>query len=100
MIMDLRIGMIIINQETGETTMSEYIIRERENPFQQIVLNQLFAIKSQLEITNNHLSMLNDTLRANKTTKSNKAKSKKTLLEVTQEDPRQLKFPFENTSQA
>ena len=77
--------------------MSEYIIRERENPFQQIVLNQLFAIKSQLEITNNHLSMLNDTLRANKNKKS---KSKKTLLEVTQEDPRQMKFPFENTSQA
>lgn len=76
--------------------MSEYIIRERENPFQQIVLNQLFAIKSQLEITNNHLSMLNDTLRSNKNKKS---KSKKTLLEVTQEDPRQLKFPFENTSQ-
>ena len=45
MIMDLRIGMIIINQETGETTMSEYIIREREDPFHQIVLNQLFAIK-------------------------------------------------------
>lgn len=77
--------------------MSEYIIRERENPFQQIVLNQLFAIKSQLEITNNHLSMLNDTLRSNKNKKS---KSKKTLLEVTQEDPRQMKFPFENTSQA
>ena len=77
--------------------MSEYIIRERENPFQQIVLNQLFAIKSHLEITNNHLSMLNDTLRANKNKKS---KSKKTLLEVTQEDPRQMKFPFENTSQA
>lgn len=77
--------------------MSEYIIKERENPFQQIVLNQLFAIKSQLEITNNHLSMLNDTLRANKNKKS---KSKKTLLEVTQEDPRQMKFPFENTSQA
>ena len=76
--------------------MSEYIIRERENPFQQIVLNQLFAIKSQLEITNNHLSMLNDTLRSNKNKKS---KSKKTLLEVTQEDPRQMKFPFENTSQ-
>lgn len=89
--------MIIINQNTEETTMSEYIIRERENPFQQIVLNQLFAIKSQLEITNNHLSMLNDTLRSNKNKKS---KSKKTLLEVTQEDPRQLKFPFENTSQA
>lgn len=89
--------MIIINQNTGETTMSEYIIRERENPFQQIVLNQLFAIKSQLEITNNHLSMLNDTLRSNKNKKS---KSKKTLLEVTQEDPRQMKFPFENTSQA
>lgn len=77
--------------------MSEYIIRERENPFQQIVLNQLFAIKSQLEITNNHLSMLNDSLRSNKNKKS---KSKKTLLEVTQEDPRQMKFPFENTSQA
>ena len=77
--------------------MSEYIIRERENPFQQIVLNQLFAIKSQLEITNNHLSMLNDTLRSNKNKKS---KSKKTLLEVTQEDPRQMKFPFENTNQA
>lgn len=97
MIMDLRIGMIIINQNEGETIMSEYIIRERENPFQQIVLNQLFAIKSQLEITNNHLSMLNDTLRANKNKKS---KPKKTLLEVTQEDPRQMKFPFENTSQA
>ena len=77
--------------------MSEYIIRERENPFQQIVLNQLFAIKSQLEITNNYLSMLNDSLRSNKNKKS---KSKKTLLEVTQEDPRQLKFPFETTSQA
>lgn len=77
--------------------MSEYIIRERENPFQQIVLNQLFAIKSQLEITNNHLRMLNDSLRSNKNKKS---KSKKTLLEVTQEDPRQMKFPFENTSQA
>lgn len=97
MIMDLRIGMITINQNAGETIMSEYIIRERENPFQQIVLNQLFAIKSQLEITNNHLSMLNDTLRSNKNKKS---KSKKTLLEVTQEDPRQMKFPFENTSQA
>lgn len=89
--------MITINQNAGETIMSEYIIRERENPFQQIVLNQLFAIKSQLEITNNHLSMLNDTLRSNKNKKS---KSKKTLLEVTQEDPRQMKFPFENTSQA
>lgn len=97
MIMDLRIGMITINHNTGETIMSEYIIRERENPFQQIVLNQLFAIKSQLEITNNHLSMLNDTLRANKNKKS---KSKKTLLDITQEDPRQIKFPFENTSQA
>lgn len=91
MIMDLRIGMIIINQETGETTMSEYIIRERENPFQQIVLNQLYAIKAQLEITNNHLAMLNNN--------NNNLKSKKTLLEVTREDPRQLKFPFENTSQ-
>lgn len=97
MIMDLMIGMITINHNAGETIMSEYIIRERENPFQQIVLNQLFAIKSQLEITNNHLSMLNDTLRSNKNKKS---KSKKTLLEVTQEDPRQMKFPFENTSQA
>lgn len=77
--------------------MSEYIIRERENPFQQIVLNQLFAIKSQLEITNNHLSMLNDTLRSNK---NKNTKLKKTLLEVTQEDPRQMKFPFENNSQA
>lgn len=100
MIMDLRIGMITINHNTGETTMSEYIIRERENPFQQIVLNQLFAIKSQLEITNNHLRMLNDTLRANKSTKIKNTKLKKTLLEVTQEDPRQMKFPFENTSQA
>lgn len=100
MIMDLRIGMITINQETGETIMSEYIIRERENPFQQILLNQLFAIKSQLEITNNHLRMLNDTLRANKSTKIKNTKLKKTLLEVTQEDPRQMKFPFENISQA
>lgn len=92
--------MITINQNEGETIMSEYIIRERENPFQQIVLNQLFAIKSQLEITNKHLSMLNDTLRANKSTKIKNTKPKKTLLEVTQEDPRQMKFPFENTSQA
>ena len=97
MTMALRTGMITINQDTGETTMSEYIIRERENPFQQIVLNQLFAIKSQLEITNSHLLILNDTLKAKKT---KKAKSKKTLLEVTQEDPRQMKFPFENTSQS
>lgn len=100
MIMDLRIGMITINHNTGETIMSEYIIRERENPFHQIVLNQLFAIKSQLDITNKHLSMLNDTLRANKPTKIKNTKLKKTLLEVTQEDPRQMKFSFENTSQA
>lgn len=98
MITDLRIGMITINQETGETTMSEYIIREREDPFKQIVLNQLYAIKAQLEITNNHLAMLNNNnLKSKKPVK--KIKSKKTLLEVTREDPRQLKFPFENTSQ-
>lgn len=97
MIMDLGIGMITFNQDTGETTMSEYIIREREDPFHQIVLNQLYAIKSQLEITNNHLEMLNNNLKSKKPVK--RQKSKKTLLEVTREDPRQLKFPFENTIQ-
>lgn len=79
--------------------MSEYIIRERENPFQQEVLNQLLAIKEQLEITNSHLLMLNNTLKMNKPNKTKKTKAKKTLLEIT-EDPRQLKFPFDNTIQS